>query len=243
MRRMLLLGRVIVMLAMAAVIGSQGTALAAPGSVREEEASWGSIKAMYRGGALDCEGAAGSSGAPGSLNRDARYPLRDSPANALEKLRQSYELMDPVAYLDCLAEDFIFYVNPEDQANNPNMPPEWYKVDEASMHYNMFGAGTSIEYITLSLAQVCEPVEFPSPDPGEPSEWEYHENYDLTLHYFDGLTIISEAGAVFMLRVDQDQSGPGGEDLWEVESWWDVERFEVSPVESSSWATIKALFR
>jgi len=243
MRRMLLLGRVVVMLAMAVVIGSQGTALAAPGTVREDGASWGSIKAMYRGGALDCEGAAGSSGAPGPLNRSSRYPLRDSPANALEKLRQAYELMDPVAYLDCLAEDLLFYVNPEDLIDNPSWPPYWFKPDEASMHYNMFGAGTSIEYITLSFDQVGEPIEHPGPDPGQPSEWEYHENYDLTLHYFDGLTIISEAGAVFLLHVDPSESGPSGEDLWEVVNWWDVERFEVSPVESSSWAAIKALFR
>ena len=243
MKRVLLVAQVVLVLVTAVVLGLQGTASAAPGSAREDEASWGSIKAMYRGGILDCEGAAGSSGAPGPLNRSSRYPLRDSPANALEKLRQSYELMDPVAYLDCLAEDFIFYVNPEDQANNPNLPPEWYKMDEASMHYNMFATGTSIEYITLSLDQVGNPIELPSPDPGQPSEWEYHENYDLTLHYFDGLTIISSAGAVFLLHVDPFESGPNGEDLWEVVNWWDVERFEVSPAESSSWGAIKALFR
>lgn len=242
MRARIQVAGAILILVTAAVVGSHGGALAAPSSATEDDASWGSIKAMYRGGAVECEDVAGSSGAPRPLNGSPRYPLRDSPANALEKLRQSYELMDPVAYLDCLAEDFIFYVNPEDQANNPELPPEWYKPDEASMHYHMFGAISSIESITLSLDQVGVPIEFPSPDPGEPSEWEYHENYDLVVHYFDGLTIHSEAGAIFRLRVDADQSGPGGEDLWEVVNWWDVERFEVSPVQFSSWGAIKALF-
>ena len=234
---------VVAVLTAVLAVTSQPAAWAVSGGATEEDATWGSVKAMYRGGALAYEGAVDPVGVREPPRFSTRYPLRDSPANALEKLRQSYELMDPVAYLDCLAEDFIFYVNPEDQANNPNLPPEWYKPDEAMMHENMFAEGSDVDYITLSLAQVGNPIEFPSPDPGEPSEWEYHENYDLTLHYFDGLTIISEAGAVFRLRVDQDQAGPGGEDLWEVESWWDVERFEVSPVESSSWATIKALFR
>ena len=47
----------------------------------------------------------------------------------------------------------------------------------------------------------------------------------------------------FIFQLDPDEVGPSGEDLWEVVNWWDVERFEVSPAESSSWGAIKALYK
>jgi hypothetical protein len=206
------------------------------GSARED-ASWGAIKAMYRG-ASNAYGP--SADQRGAAREGAHYPLRDSPENALEKLRQAYELMDAEAYLDCLAEDFIFYVNPDDWTNNPQLPPEWYKMDERCMHENMFSEGSTVEHVTLSFTQIGNWVEIPNS--GSRSNWEYSGNYDLRLDLFGGLAYVAQEGMTLLFRVDVDQVGPGGEELWEVVNWWDVDRFESSPVEPSTWGTIKAMF-
>lgn len=206
------------------------------GSARED-ASWGAIKAMYRG-ASNAYGP--SADQRGAAREGARYPLRDSPENALEKLRQAYELMDAEAYLDCLAEDFIFYVNPDDWTNNPQLPPEWYKVDERCMHENMFSEGSTVEHVTLSFTQIGNWVEIPNS--GSRSNWEYSGNYDLRLDLFGGLAYVAQEGMTLLFHVDPDQVGPGGEELWDVLNWWDVDRFESSPVEPSTWGAIKAVF-
>ena len=126
-----------------------------------EDVSWGVIKAMYRGASNVHEGSRPSADLWEAAREGARYPLRDSPENALEKLRQAYELMDPEAYLDCLAEYFIFYVNPDDWTNNTRLPPEWYKSDETCMHWNMFSDLSGVERVTLSFTQIGNWVEIP----------------------------------------------------------------------------------
>ena len=205
-----------------------------------EDATWGAIKAMYRGASNAYEDRGPSADQREAAREGARYPLRDSPETALEKLRQAYELMDAEAYLDCLAEDLIFYVNPNDWTNNTRLPPEWYKPDEMSMHHNMFSEFSDVEHVTLSFTQIGDWVEVPNPE--SRNNWEYNGNYDLRLELLGGLKYVAQEGMTLLFHVDPDQVGPGGEELWDVLNWWDVDRFESSPVEPSTWGTIKALF-
>jgi hypothetical protein len=204
-----------------------------------EDASWTLVKAMYRGIQGRPSPAALS---PNPLSRDALYPLRDTPANAIEKLRQAYENMDAAAYLDCLAEDFIFFLHPDDVASNPWLPDYWDKSVEAAIHHNMFGEGTNVLEVILVLAQVGDPIEIPDPLARERVEWEFRENHDLRVYLPPDLILLAQGGGVYMLRVDPDESGPQGETLWEIYQWFDRDPFDVSPVESSSWTRIKSLF-
>jgi ketosteroid isomerase-like protein len=56
----------------------------------------------------------------------------------LYNLRKAYGNMDADAYLDGLAEDFIFYLNPDDLTGNPTLPEYWGRAAETTIHENMF---------------------------------------------------------------------------------------------------------
>ena len=204
-----------------------------------EESSWTLVKAMYRGIQRNHSLVTVS---PNGPSMDVRYPLRDTPANAIEKLRQAYENMDAAAYLDCLAEDFIFFLHPDDVASSPWLPDYWDKSIETAIHYNMFGEGTNVLDVILVLTQVGDPIEIPDPAVRERVEWEYRENHELRVRVPPDLTFLAEGGGVYVLCVDPDESGPQGETLWEIYQWFDRDEFDVSPVEPSSWTRIKSLF-
>ncbi|MBD3348249.1 MAG: hypothetical protein GF400_03505, partial [Candidatus Eisenbacteria bacterium] len=61
-------------------------------------------------------GCFGSSTGPDDDPEEAghEYPPRTSPANVIAKLVEAYGRTDAEAYLDCLAEDFVFFLNPDD---------------------------------------------------------------------------------------------------------------------------------
>jgi ketosteroid isomerase-like protein len=56
----------------------------------------------------------------------------------LYNLRKAYGNMDADAYVDGLAEDFIFYLNPDDLTGNPTLPEYWGRAAETTIHENMF---------------------------------------------------------------------------------------------------------
>jgi hypothetical protein len=169
------------------------------------------------------------------------WEIRDTPQHVLHNLINAYEEKDAEHYLDCLADDFIFFMNEEDAQANP--PGYWGKAEERAIHEDMLG-DNGADRITLTLTQVGDPVEMQQPgSPAPPAHWGYTETPDLRVTV-GNLTYWASAASFFEFRIDQDQVGPEGETLWEICGWTDLEpgRGGASH-ESSSWGSIKALYR
>jgi hypothetical protein len=173
---------------------------------------------------------------------------RTSPAEVIDQLEAAYVAMDTMNYLDCLSGDFIFYPC-EDDVQNPDLeiPFEWYKPDERTMHGNMFSEETNVESISLTLTTA--EVVYDSGDPEDPLDDTYvHTEYvDLRVNLYGGVTFLADAPSEFHLRVDPDEEGPYGETMWEVYLWYDLggERrgAQAGRVEDATWGGIKALYR
>jgi hypothetical protein len=148
----------------------------------------------------------------------------------------AYENLDADAYLDCLAEDFRFFLNPEDITNDPTLPEYWGKATEETIAHNMLGDGSSVEKIALALNQVGDPIGNPAVVDG----WDYNHQAELRIYVYP-VTYVANNGAVFTL-CPSGGPGPGGHELWEILYWYDVDGFWAGR-EEASWGTIKALFR
>ncbi|MCK4511792.1 hypothetical protein KAW64_08640 [bacterium] len=196
---------------------------------RREDAGWGGIKYCF----LE------------SLSETAH---RTSPAEVIDQLEAAYVALDTLNYLDCLSQDFTFYPSPADlQDPHGNMPEEWYKLDERTMHENMFTGPDAVESILLTLTNIT--MEHHEGDPHDPLDdtYVFIEGVDLLVMLYGYQAYLATAPSEFRLRVDQDEEGPYGETMWEIDSWFDL---DVTPRgdesgrrEDSSWGGIKALFR
>lgn len=159
---------------------------------------------------------------PGNGDPPEEYKLRTSPANVLDNLQVAYRHKNAVEYLDCLAEDFIFFLNEEDWTNDPTLPQYWGKAEETAIHENMFADGGDVERISLTLTLEGEPVQVPGPEPGDPPHWQYQESVDLRVYV--GATIyLATAPSLYEFQIDEDEEGPAGETLWEIWRWYDLE--------------------
>ena len=180
-----------------------------------------------------------------SLSEPSR---RTSLAEVIDQLETAYVAMDTLSYLDCLSGDFIFYPC-EDDVQNPDLeiPSEWYKPDERTMHGNMFDEASDVESITLTLTNIS--IEYDEGIPEDPSDdiYIYVEDVDLRVNLYAGLTFLATSPSEFHLRVDQDEEGPYGETMWEVYKWYDLGgggRGNVSGrVEEATWGSVKAMYR
>jgi hypothetical protein len=173
------------------------------------------------------------------------YRTRLTPEDVLANLQTAYIYMDLEPYLDCLAEDFVFYPTADDvhDPNNP-IPPEWYKTDERAMHENMFAEESDVESITLTLTNVSTYHDEGNPVDPLDDIYVYSESVDLRVNLVSYVTLLATAPSEFRFRIDQDQQGPSGEVLWEIYSWYDDPvRRGTSPFEQSSWGSIKALYQ
>ena len=197
---------------------------------RAEEAGWGGIKYFF-------------------LEFLSEPSRRTSPAEVIDQLEAAYVAMDTVDYLDCLSGDFIFFPC-EDDVQNPELdiPSEWYKPDERTMHGNMFDESSDVMSISLTLT-TTEVVHDTGIDPQDPLDDIYVHTEDVVLwvDLYGGLTFLATAPSRFHLRVDQDEEGPYGETMWEVYEWYDLAdpgRGNVDDGrEYTSWGGIKALYR
>lgn len=176
------------------------------------------------------------------------FLLRTSPENVIANIVLAYEEMDADEYLDCLAADFIFYPDERDvQDPELNIPPEWYKTDEANMHYNMFDEESDVQSISLTMTNAS--TEWIEGIPGHDADdvYIYTENIDLRVNVSGGLTYLATSPSEFHIRVDQDQLGPEGETLWEIYLWYELgggARGDEDPArEETSWGSVKALYR
>ena len=175
------------------------------------------------------------------------FRVRLTPDDVIYNFVLAYNRMDLDEYLDCLSEDFVFYPNEDDVTNDPTIPVFWYKDTEEDVHTHMFGQEGDIPVDSVSLTLMTTDVDtMPGADPGDPSDdvIVYTVDVDLRVNLFGGLTLLATAPSEFRFRVDTDQVGPGGQDLWEMFEWYDIledARGELS--EESSWGGIKALYR
>jgi len=164
------------------------------------------------------------SGDGGGGEDDFEYKLRTSPENVVYNLMNAYERMDAAKYLECLAEDFIFFLNEEDTAE-PDLPDYWGKAEETAIHERMFSDTTDVQSIELTLTQFGGPEEVPGEFPEDPPRYLYKQNVDLWVHLPNEVTLWANAGATFLFDRDPDETGPSGQELWHVVEWQDVEKF------------------
>jgi hypothetical protein len=174
---------------------------------------------------------------------DDGYPVRSSPDSVIAKLQMAYVAMDAEAYLDCLAEDFVFHLNPDDYGDPGNDLPEWWgKVVEQEIHEAMFAEGSGVLSISLTLTNVSKSFH-PGELPDDPSDdiWTYREQVDLFVSVEDPPDVIyhSNADQEFTLGFDPYDTGPDGETLWEIVDWWDLEERG----ECTTWGSIKSMYR
>ena len=180
------------------------------------------------------------------------YKERTSPANVVYNLNTAYADMNAREYLDCLAENFEFHLNPEDvndPTNDPPLPEYWGKDEETRIHEAMFGEGSNVERITLTLTNLGEDYN-PGADPVDPMDdrWTRVEGTDLRVTIPGDLTFLANADQEFIFQIDPNETGPSGERLYEIVRWEDKQRSGRMPVDEEagelvSFGLIKALYR
>jgi ketosteroid isomerase-like protein len=198
--------------------------------VQREDTTWTAIKLVFGGDV-----------------QDSLYPIRSNPSNVLRKLNLAYVRMDAEAYLDCLAEDFAFFLNPDDVNDDPELPDFWNKAEETTIHGNMFGEDSDVGGVSLIMTLQSE--SYDPGDPGDPFDdtWTFLEAIDLRVQLPPDLTLHAQAPCEFSLGIDPDETGAGGRSLWEITTWYDLStesgRWSDPTHEHASWGRIKALYR
>ncbi len=201
----------------------------ASGAGRVEAAGWGGIKYHF-------------------LESLSEPSHRTSPAAVIDQLEEAYVAMDVTSYLDCLSGDFTFFPNDHDvQDPELDIPPEWYRSMEQIIHFNMFGGGSDVESILLTLTNTW--TFWDEQDPQDPLDDIYSltEDVDLWVTTFGSATYVVTDPSMYLLRVDQDEEGPYGELMWEIYEWHDQGdpgRGGASEHrEYASWGGVKAMYR
>ena len=178
---------------------------------------------------------------------EPEYRDRLTPEDVLYNMELAYEEMDVEEYLDCLSVDFIFYPQQSD-VQNPELeiPPEWYKTDERWMHENMFGEGSNVESISLTLTVSSLVYDYGIPADETDDTCICVVDVDLRVRVVGDLTYLATGASQYHMRIDQDQTGPGDAHLWEMYLWYelgDPGRAASPDREESSWGGIKAMYR
>ncbi len=195
-----------------------------------------------------------SGGGNGHEHPPATYRDRTSSENVLHNLTTAYEYMNATEYLDCLAEEFLFHPSEADQGNPDNPLPEtWGKMTEQDIHENMFGEGSDVDRITLTLTEMSSAFSAgASPDSTYDDTWEFQEGVDLRVFIpipGDELILLATADQLFVFQVDPHEVGAQGQDLWEVIDWWDLQEDQpgraLRPgpgVEAVSFGRLKSMY-
>jgi hypothetical protein len=180
----------------------------------------------------------------------ASYKLRTSPENVIYNLHTAYEYMNAAEYLDCLAEDYIFFLNPDDVNEDPEhpLPDYWDKNEERTIHENMFGQNTNVEGITLTFTHQTETFHEGVPEDPLDDTWTYIEGVDLKVQLPPDLTLLADAPGEFDFQIDPNEVGPNGEILWEISRQWDRDnpgggRGQDAPDGWISLSRLKAMYR
>ncbi|MFH1864587.1 MAG: hypothetical protein ABIK85_01765 [Candidatus Eisenbacteria bacterium] len=182
------------------------------------------------------------------VNVNPPYVGRTSPENVLRHVVTSYVWMNATEYLDCLSEDFEFYPDEADvQDPNLEIPPVWYKTDEQNMHENMFDEGSDVESISLTLTVTSIVYDYGVPEDGLDDTCVCRVDVDLRVNLQVGVTYLATAPSEFLMRVDTDQQGAGGERFWEIHMWYDLgsggRGGDSASGERTSWGIVKSLYK
>ena len=166
------------------------------------------------------------------------YKLRTSPENVLYNLKTAYVDMNLDEYIDCLAEEFEFHVNPRDSGDPYwDIPETWNKAVEETIHRRMFADDADVERVTLTLTSTSK--EWNASD----DLWRYTEAPDLRITVTGDLTFLATSDQLFVLAIDEDRGDSDGEELWEIVEWHDLEEEWHRLGEDSTWSSIKWLYR
>jgi len=184
---------------------------------------------------------------------EVQYKVRTTPANVIYNLNTSYKYTNLEEYLACLADNFEFILNPDDVADpDTDLPESWGKTDEEDIHERIFGLGdtTGVDGIDLTLTNVSSQWN-QGADPIDPSDdtWEFLETTDLRVTIGEW-TFLANADQKYTFQIDPNETGPEGEDLWEIVIWEDLKeeaamggRAPGENTERSSVGRIKAMYR
>ncbi len=154
----------------------------------------------------------------------------------------AYENMDLEAYLDCMADSLVFYLDPDEVENNPELEPGyWSKAVEETIHARMFDGTAGASSISLTLTTTgIDTVSIPD-GLGRGVGWEYTKAVDLRVYVDGGWTFWASHPSVFVIRQDPDDVGPEGETLYEIWEWREVRYLQRG--QSMTWGAIKSLYR
>jgi len=209
---------------------------------RVDIAGWTALLTVAVAATLAMTGCANKSTNPEGADDAIPYKARTSPNNVIYNLVLAYTEMDAEGYLDCLSEDFEFVLNPDD-VNDPQnpLPETWGKSVEQAIHERMFSDTTNVDRVNLTLTNMS--IDFdPGSDPysAEDDRYTYVEGCDLrvVIGYW---TFLADNYQEFVFGIDFGERGRDGELLWKIVEWFDVRPAERS--ESSTWGSIKALYR
>ena len=179
----------------------------------------------------------------------AEYRVRLSPEDVLHNIATAYVYRNAAEYIDCLSEDFIFYPDERDvQDPELQIPPEWYKVDEGTMHQNMFSENSNVENISLTLTVSSLVYDYGIPEDPLDDTCVCVVDVDLRVSVFGDLTYLATAPSQYDMRIDVDQVGPNDENLWEIHLWYDLgdtggrDREDEPGVERISLGQLKSLY-
>ncbi len=184
----------------------------------------------------------GQPGPPGG------YKERTTCPNVIHNLTRSYQEMEADEYVDLLADDFTFWLNPDD-VNDPgnDLPDYWGRIVEAEIAHSMLDEGTNVSSIQLTLTQFGTEVAVEGPNPGDPQMWEYVYSVDLYVSLPNDLILWANAASMYTFAEDPNEAGPNGETLWEIFKWQDIDapgRPQIpDDVEVISLGEFKAMFR
>ena len=97
------------------------------------------------------------------------------------------------------------------------------KAEEAAIADAMFGEGTNVDRITLTLTQHGDEVLIEGPDPENPIGWQYEHDTDLWVFIPSlDLQLWANAGVRFLFSVDPNETASNGADLWEIAVQHDI---------------------
>jgi len=152
------------------------------------------------------------------------YKERTTRPNVIHNLIRSYQEMEADEYVDLLADDFEFWLNPADLNDPQNpLPDYWGRAEEAAVAHNMLDEGTNVISIALTLTQLGSETEIPGPNPEDPSTWVVVYDVDLFVYLPNDLTLWANAAAQYTFSEDPNETGPNGETLWEILKWEDID--------------------
>ena len=174
------------------------------------------------------------------------FPPQDSPANVIATLQMAYGERNIDMYRKLFAEDFVFFFNtgiPVDPAHP--MPDRWDLADELASANNMFRdefvSRVELSSYRLGLLERADSLRY------GPRAWRLRvDEVNLEVHTYrengTPLTyVVKRATEVFFFREESAKSIDGSP------SWyifrWDDQPIEPAKAETTSWGSIKALFR